>query len=82
MGFGAYLLEGNAEAFKDPSGHTFAFPEEADEQVLSTDVGVVHAAGLIDRQFHYFLGPGSEAYFTLGGFSPRPMMNSTATGPC
>ena len=67
MGFGSYLFEGDSEAFEDPGGHAFAFPKEADEQVLGADVGVVHAAGFIHRQFHYFFGPWGEAYFALGG---------------
>ena len=67
MGFGTYLFEGDSEAFEDPGGHAFAFPKEADEQVLGADVGVVHAAGFIHRQFHYFFGPWGEAYFALGG---------------
>ena len=35
--------------------------------MLGADVGVVHAAGFIDRQFHNLLGPGCEADFALGG---------------
>ena len=83
VGFGAYLLEGYAEAFQYAGGDAFAFAEKADEQMLGADVGVVHTAGLIDRQFHNLLGPGCEADFALGGlFATANNKFYGGTGPC
>ena len=72
MSLRAHLVEGNAQAFQHAGGHALALTQEADEQVLSADVGVVHAAGFVHRQLHHLLGPGGEADFALGWLLAAP----------
>ena len=67
VSFGTHFVEGDAEAFQHAGGHAFAFPQQADEQVFGADVGMVHPAGFIHRQFDDLLGAGGEADFALGG---------------
>ena len=66
MGLGANLLEVDAQAFEDAGGDAFAFPQQADEQVLSADVGMVHTAGFVNGQLDDLLGTGGKPDFALG----------------
>ena len=58
VGLRPHLVQGHAQAFQHTGGNALALPQEADEQVLSADVGVVHAAGFVHRQLHHLLGAG------------------------
>ncbi len=66
MGLGANLFEVDAQAFEDAGGNAFAFSQQANEQVLSADVGMVHAAGFVNGQLDDLLGAGGKSDFALG----------------
>ena len=68
VGLGPDLVQGYAKALQDTGGHTFALTQQADEQMLGADIGMVHTAGFVDGQLHDLLGPGSQTDLPLGGF--------------
>ena len=72
VGLGAHLVEGDAQTLQHAGGHALAFAQQADEQMLGADVGVVHAAGFVHRQLDHLLGAGSEADFALGRLLAAP----------
>ncbi len=47
--------------FEHPGSDPLAFPDEAEEQVLRTDVVVTEPAGLVDGQFYDALGARGQA---------------------
>ena len=57
---GADLVQGDAQAFEDARGDAFAFPHDADEQVLRADVVMAQPARLVHRKLDYLLGAGRE----------------------
>ena len=65
MGFRAHFVKGYAEAFQHAGGHALALPQEADQQMFGTYIGMVHPPGFVYRQFDHFLGAGREADFAL-----------------
>ena len=60
-----HLLQRYAQALQHAGGYALAFPQEADEQVLGTDISVIHPAGFIHRQLDHLLGPGSQPNLAL-----------------
>ena len=68
VGLGPHLVEGNPETLQDAGGDAFALSEQPDKQMLSADVGVVHAAGFVDGQLDHLLSPRSEANIALSRF--------------
>ena len=65
MRLGADLLQVDAQTLQNAGRDAFSFSEQADQQVLRSDIGVVHPAGLVDGQLHDLLGPGGEADLAL-----------------
>ena len=63
----SHLLQVDAEALQDSGSHTLTLAQQPDEQVLGTDVGVVHSPGLIHCQLDDLLRSRGEANFALGG---------------
>ena len=59
--FVANLVQAHAERLEDAGSDPLAFPDEAEEQVLGTDVVVAEPAGLVDRQFDDALGARGQA---------------------
>ena len=59
-----HLLGVDAHGVQHPDGHVIAFPQQAHEQMLGTDVPGAHAHGLGHGQLHGTLGPGGQP---LGG---------------
>ena len=68
MGFRPHLVQGHAQALQYPGGDSFSLSQQADEEVLGADIGMVHAAGLVHRQLDHFLRPGGQADLALRRF--------------
>ena len=57
---GAHLREVNPEVLKHPCRHTFPFANQAEQQVLGSDVVVTELTGLLEGQLQHPLGPWGE----------------------
>ena len=69
--FRPHLLQVDPQALQNARGHPFPFPQQANEQMLGADVGMVHPPGLVNRQLHHLLGAWRQPDFALGRpFSP------------
>ena len=60
----AHPLEVHAQALEDACGDALALTDEAEEQVLRADVGVVQAPRLVDGELDHLLGARSQADLT------------------
>ena len=60
---GADLGQINPKVFEHPGGDAFTLPNEAQQQVLGTDVVVAELTGLFQRQFQNPFGAGSKRNF-------------------
>jgi hypothetical protein len=57
----ADLVQAHAERLEDAGGDPLALSDQAEKQVLRSDVVVAQAAGLVDRQLDDALGAGRQA---------------------
>src|SRR3990170_9026320 len=68
----AHPVELGPKGLKDLESHPFALPDEAEENVLSTDVVLAELHGLSERELQSLLGTGRER--DLAG--PRRLMST------
>jgi hypothetical protein len=68
----AHSVELGPKGLKDLESHPFALPDEAEENVLSTDVVLAELHGLSERELQSLLGTGRER--DLAG--PRRLMST------
>jgi hypothetical protein len=64
--FGLNAVEVDLHVLEDLGGDAFALFHQAEEDVLGSDVAVVEAARLFDRQFKDLLRPGGEGDLVAG----------------
>lgn len=68
----AHPVELGPKGLKDLESHPFALPDEAEENVLSTDVVLAELHGLSERKLQSLLGMGRER----DPAGPRPLMST------
>ena len=66
-GLAAHPLQVHAEALEHARRDALALADEAEQQVLGADVGVVEAARLVDGQLDHALGARGQADLATGG---------------
>jgi hypothetical protein len=72
VSLGPDFLQGDSQAFQDPGGDAFTFSKQSYQQMLSANIGMVHAAGFVYGQLYYLLGSRSKTNFALSGFFAPP----------
>jgi hypothetical protein len=69
---GAHGLEGNAERFQRLGSDTFSFVDQAEEDVLGPDVGVVEESCFFLREHDDAPSPVGKAFEQFDRPSPLP----------